>query len=376
MSQIEKVSPSSLLIMGLWIAIFMLYPFQFVSIFDIPIYLILTLIFSVSAIIFGRAHISITLKSRPVQLLSLFAGWCVLVNLYYSITLLDPAFMLDASRYGGVLLFVMSCFICLQREYNKYYYLMIMACIIAFSLVSLWFFLGDSIVPSKVGFSNINQLSRYALFIGVLLSLDRLDRKYVSTGFYIVLMSLVNLLVIFSLSRASSVAVLMLLLIVAFKDVRSIMFIVILSFIFGLIYQSVHDEELPVITKIEGRFQENSHEDKVLNRGYSRFLDYPKYIIFGAGERRNDRFQDFYEFHSSYGGVLWCYGIVGFVLMLSFHGYSFRYVDYTILLLFPLMFNSLVHNDMRFIFNWILPVLYFFRGIKLKSSNKDHVQIF
>ena len=56
------------------------------------------------------------------------------------------------------------------------------------------------------------------------------------------------------------------------------------------------------------------------SRGYNRIYEYPEQILLGAGERGRWRFGPGHEheLHSSFGTVLFSYGIVGFVLFSTF----------------------------------------------------------
>lgn len=65
-------------------------------------------------------------------------------------------------------------------------------------------------------------------------------------------------------------------------------------------------------------------------RGYSRFKDYPEYLLFGSGQGYHERFnmnKDFdyrsIEMHSTWAGLLHYYGVVGCFLFLIFLGAIF-----------------------------------------------------
>lgn len=62
------------------------------------------------------------------------------------------------------------------------------------------------------------------------------------------------------------------------------------------------------------RFDEINLEDDLYERGWYRLIDYPEYLIFGAGQGRHFRFNSEVEIHSTWAGILFYYGIIGFIL--------------------------------------------------------------
>lgn len=65
---------------------------------------------------------------------------------------------------------------------------------------------------------------------------------------------------------------------------------------------------------ITQRFDEINPEDDLYERGWYRIIEYPEYLILGAGQGRYFRFNSEVEIHSTWAGMLFYYGIVGFVL--------------------------------------------------------------
>jgi hypothetical protein len=49
-------------------------------------------------------------------------------------------------------------------------------------------------------------------------------------------------------------------------------------------------------------------------RGYFRPIDYPKYLIFGAGHGDEARFNSKHEIHSSFLSIFFYYGVFGLIL--------------------------------------------------------------
>lgn len=370
----QKLSSISIV---LWSLIFFLYPFHNLELFKVPLYLYSALLFSISILVRLRNKIHIKTVEKPILFLGIFCIWTVAVNLYYLQELNALEFYSDMLRYGGILLFVTATFLAMQNQFETYFKYLAKSSFLAFIFILIVFFWQCKNERNPIFFDNINQLTRYSLLIATLIGLYYYGKsKEAINWIFAIILSLVNLIVLLSVSRAAILAIIVMnITLLAFK-LRSTLLGICLGLISLFAYNFIQNSTEAYSEYVEYRFQENGKEDKLLNRGYTRFIDYPKYLLLGAGERRNDRFNDEYEFHSSYGSILWGYGIIGFMLLFMFHGFCFRFFDWTIILLVPLIINSIVHNDMRFIYTWILPILYFYKGKDLRQKGLQHVQLF
>ena len=92
-------------------------------------------------------------------------------------------------------------------------------------------------------------------------------------------------------------------------------------------------------------------------RGYDRLVNHAEYLLLGAGEGSYNRFQSELpgsELHSSYGTLLFCYGLVGALLfslaLLLVCGLQVRWMLY----LSPVMLFGLFHHGLRFTLFWVL----------------------
>ena len=113
----------------------------------------------------------------------------------------------------------------------------------------------------------------------------------------------------------------------------------------------------------------NVFERKVSNavdeRGYSRILEFPEYILLGAGEGARYRFGDrhSHELHSTFGTLLFSYGVPGLLLFLGTLWMILRRKVFSIWVLAsaPLVY-SLTHQGMRMTWFWIFLLLVAFYG--------------
>ena len=119
-----------------------------------------------------------------------------------------------------------------------------------------------------------------------------------------------------------------------------------------------------LIDRLEYRFTEKStrYDPSVTfadERGYDRIIANPEYIILGAGEGGYERFRSTsfigsHEIHSSFGTIVFSYGIPGVILVLlliyqSLKGHSV----YTIFYAIPIFAYGLAHMGLRFTLFWI-----------------------
>ena len=119
---------------------------------------------------------------------------------------------------------------------------------------------------------------------------------------------------------------------------------------------------------------ETQNNNTAIARGYSRLLESPMYLIYGAGEGNYDRFFNLdksrpQEIHSGFLSLWFCYGIGGvlfFSLFLRQHFFRINKKDF--LLLTPIVFYNFFHNGFRFSVFWILLALCFFA---LKKNIKN-----
>lgn len=103
------------------------------------------------------------------------------------------------------------------------------------------------------------------------------------------------------------------------------------------------------------------------SRGYERLWTFPQYLIFGAGEGdyRRVRLDGIgkHEIHSSYGTVLFCYGVIGSLLFGSVFWELFRIGGQRIIIyLLPVAAYSFTHNGLRFRILWVFLALLFLVG--------------
>ena len=121
--------------------------------------------------------------------------------------------------------------------------------------------------------------------------------------------------------------------------------------------------DLPFVSKVYENVSsrllvaENKFSGMAAERNYDRILAFPEYTLFGAGEGHLERFYPYssLEIHSSFGNLLFCYGIIGLGLFLALLYRVLRRAPLSIWLVIsgPLLY-SLTHMGLRTTMFWIL----------------------
>lgn len=95
---------------------------------------------------------------------------------------------------------------------------------------------------------------------------------------------------------------------------------------------------------------------QLLARGYMRFIESPQYLLYGAGQGRDERFGEVdgyvYEIHSSLMAVVFYYGVLGLLLFLAFVWKLFP-AKQNLFFLTPLFVYGLFTYGLRAPYFWI-----------------------
>jgi hypothetical protein len=98
-----------------------------------------------------------------------------------------------------------------------------------------------------------------------------------------------------------------------------------------------------------------SIKTQLLARGYMRLIEYPQFMLYGAGQGRDERFGDLdgyvYEIHSSPVAVLFYYGFLGLTLFAAFLWQLFT-AKRNLLFLTPLFVYGLFTYGLRAPYFW------------------------
>jgi len=144
--------------------------------------------------------------------------------------------------------------------------------------------------------------------------------------------------------------------------------IVIVGFSFLIVLEKFNVNNFTTVTNVIERLTEKktAGQLKLGGRGYERILNYPEYLLFGAGEGEYTRFGEQIELHSTFFNILFSYGIIG----LSFFLIAIRAIikkasKQVVFLLIILVLYTLAHMTLRSPLFWLSLLLMY----ELKEYN-------
>lgn len=180
-----------------------------------------------------------------------------------------------------------------------------------------------------------------------------------------------NYLVALSVSRATILSMLLLIVLEISKHLkRYIVFIIITSLsvivIFGIYNFDMDD--LDLVTNILTRIY-SEIDYSLAQHSYDRIINNSIYILFGTGKALPSRFDSVWsgEIHSTLATALFSYGIFGFILVSRSFLSCLNGTRLFSFLIIPIFIYSLTHIRMRFSHFWIL-LAFIYYGNSLQTN--------
>lgn len=204
--------------------------------------------------------------------------------------------------------------------------------------------------PNQLGYFSVCILSIYCLLTSMSIRRAYINEKIL--GFLVIGGCLY--LAFLSLSKAAIVSIAV---IVLYRSWRSpfTWLLCTIVLLFGLSNLNEIELAAKVFDRISGIGTQS--DDNFSARGYDRIVNHPEYLLWGAGEGLTNRFISqigHYEIHSSWGTLLFSYGIMGFFLFSCFlFTLVWRAPIFVIMYLFPLFLYGITHQGLRFTLFWI-----------------------
>jgi hypothetical protein len=318
-------------------------------------------------------------STRTVRALLWFTFWVFVVNYAWALVLgkwKDPKdFILHPFFY----FFNSAVFLCslILARRNREAFLRITAEVVFGTVVVIAvssFVYRTDYYRGQVFFNSPNQLGFYALLSACLFAMVQrplgISRIKAAIG-----VTACAYLAVLSASRASAAGILVLLFVLLFSNPRTIIIASIAAV--GLV--SVGG---PIANAIEVSQTRATHDrDPKMSfaseRGYDRIWHNPEYLITGAGEGGYERFvgpgESRRELHSSFGTVVFGYGIVGILLFTTFAARVVRGAPLRMsLMLLPALVFTVAHQGLRFTMFWV--VLAAFAVLKTMPSSEKKAQ--
>ena len=180
----------------------------------------------------------------------------------------------------------------------------------------------------------------------------------------IIIYSLSFFLILLTMSRSATIGFLILTLGLIFQHKSRLD----LKIIFSLISLLVASTSFFILLKfgfldsIITRFSEGveSNDQQASSRGFNALIDYPEHLMFGAGQGAYYLFSPTnHEIHSTWLGILYYYGVIGFFLFVSFLYNIFKRLNFAekIIFLGPMFYGFFTYNARTLAF-WFLVAVF------------------
>lgn len=298
---------------------------------------------------------------------SLFFSYCLIVNLVYSIYYIDLSFLIFPINllYDLIIFFLIIDILRFNKKLDTKNAFSKVILIIFTMQLSQWALgLGRyDFFPRYNGFFNDpNQMAFFVLCcLAIALSNERakiINLVIIVLGFWLIFLTQ---------SRSATIGlvfILLSLLISYYSVLRrylpiSLLGIIIFTYIFLNYYWS---DIANVILNSDNfsRFKEVDVSSQSEDRGFDRIINYPEYLLFGAGQGYYQRFNSNLEIHSTWFGFLFYYGIIGLCLFICFiyKIYSNLSLYQKFLFLAPLFYSFSTFGARTVVFWIFLAVFY------------------
>jgi hypothetical protein len=212
-------------------------------------------------------------------------------------------------------------------------------------------------------FANPNQLGYYALLmLSIFLLLNKIQKVNILLFVVVFLMCMLMALLSASMAAVGGSAFLFVYFLFDSNILKGYGLIAVVLIVFAS-YTFVYKNDMGVAktTYIMTRVDDGAKVHGITEweyRGYDRLSNHPYFLILGAGEGMYGRFNTYitkHEIHSSFGNIIFSYGIPGFVLFMIFFFSLFKGLPIkTALYIIPVVLYSLTHMGLRFTPVWIL----------------------
>lgn len=351
-----------------WFLYLLLFPFHIFEEGSVQIADVLILI----GIAFNlKSMFKVYFNNNLLKVFFYYTFYSLIVGIFYWILYQEPSFLKNPLNYMYCFTFIL--FISVQAQNKNFNIITIISVFVSLliQLITFLKFASNEELRILIYFNNPNQLGFWAinmLFILLLYFLTlELSRLYKIIILISIFLSLI--FVIMSISQAAIVAsFFMISVFIISKGYYKILFTTVI-FIFILFGAKTIDTFKNItiyenaINRIEARLDGKDDNGGIEGRNYNRIIDFPKFLIFGSGEGKNERFgtQDLNEIHSTFPNILFSYGVIGLILFL----YPFYFIikknifSITLILLFYLSFTFL-HNMIRWPLFWVIPILVYY----------------
>lgn len=258
-------------------------------------------------------------------------------------------------------------------QFKIFYFSIFASTLLQFFLAILGIGGNQNNLRPSIFFNNPNQLAYFALLMISVMTIFYIRYNFNKLVYYITFLCS-TYLVLYSGSRGALSIILLILPIVFFKriDKKDIIIFFGLIILTPVILNTNFIKEKINLIMIRNATSLLKNSSEIENRGYDRVYSYPKYLIYGAGEGKYERFDDNeipLEIHSGFVTILFSYGILGFLIFIRFF-YNIIKDNFkiNIFILMPVILYNLTHNGFRAPLFWGLLAFIYLTSIHVNKN--------
>jgi hypothetical protein len=218
-----------------------------------------------------------------------------------------------------------------------------------------------SIDRQNLSFNNCNQLGYFGVMAATIFFLGS---KYFRIGvaYQICFYLAVTFVTLITLSKTAIGALGLLFVLLLLRRPMLLLVGGLLLGIGFLVALSLPPSQKPwVVASVEARFAREGNDETAERRGYDRIWNHPEHTLFGAGEGVTYRFQSEWpgELHSSWGTILFSYGVVGVLLFGCGVWRGLRGNGRLAIYCMPVFLFGCIHQGLRLTMFWVLMAFVF-----------------
>lgn len=315
------------------------------------------------------------IKVSRAKILFVFIFYAILVNLFwFFVNGLDTSYLMSIAYWVFNFVFFLLLVNLKDKYIEVFLKLLLKVIFISYLLEILLFFLGlgrYDFYPRYNGFFNDpNQMAFWVLATSSIY-LYVSDKKINNIIVYV----LGLFLILMTLSRSATLGYPFLALALVIKQKGSILnksllivlsLLALLAVVFVLYNYGIFDD---IILRLTEGLEEK--ETQAEGRGFEALIEFPEYLLFGAGQGNYGLFiQSGHEIHSTWFGILFYYGVFGLSLFLFFLNTIFRKLSLAdkILFISPMLYGFTTYSARTIIFWFMISV---FVIVRKSSTTMD-----
>jgi hypothetical protein len=351
-------------------------------------------------ILIGSSFIRWDTLNSSEKLLAIFGGYALTINVFYYFNLQSKEFLSSISYWAYNILLFISLNHIIPKSYKvraSIRYIFLLCLLIIFALWSLNYNRNDVSFGTRfIGqFNDPNQAGYWLMcaFLGLFFFANK--GFWHNCYFQLNCLIIVAVLIFATESRSAIIGLIPLTLgfiwLRFFKEEISLLkpifkFSLVITLLIIAVSLSAKKNNIDTLNTNTFSTQEVATLNRLTNtkwyseakiRGYFRPFEFPKYLLFGAGQGNDARFDSPHEIHSSFLSIFFYYGIFGLIFFLGFLYQIFRRLSLpeALMLSAPFVYGLFTYGLRTPIFWVLMAIVVATRPIVLKTFDSPSKQV-